>query len=142
MKKVYLTTTTAIDFVSLHHDMKAAIADAGADSGVIHVLVPKGGAGLLVFENLPEVREALTTWLQQWNSTTEVRDRLRRQIRLAPRIQSAILPRSVSIPFEQGELLLGPYEEVILVDCEPRSQRREVLIVATANAAAKEGPPQ
>jgi thiamine phosphate synthase YjbQ (UPF0047 family) len=113
IKKVYVVTTESIDFISLNHDIAAAIKEAGAANGVVHVVVPKGGAGVLVFKNLPEIREALT-----------------------PQIHVALLPRSFVCPFVDHELLLAPYEDVLLVDCDPRSQRREVIVAIVPETEA------
>ena len=128
IKKVYVMTTESIDFLSLNHDITAAIKEVGAPSGVVHVVVPKSGAGVLVFENLPEVREAVIAQLESWGQEGDVQDRLRRTVALAPRIQSALLPRSFVCPFAEQNLVLAPYEEILLVDCEQRAQRREVIV--------------
>lgn len=132
IKKVYVTTTTSIDFSPLTHDIHAAIKDAGAANGVVHVVVSKGGAGLMVFENLPEVREAVTAYLESIAQDGDIQDKLRRAVALAPRVQAAMLQRSVALPFVEGTLVLAAYEEIILVDCEDRVQRREVIIAITA----------
>lgn len=136
LKKVYAATTESIDFISLNHDIASAIKETGAASGVVHVVVPKSGAGLLVFENLPEVRDAVMAQLESCAQDGEVQDKLRRAVPLAPRIQTAFLPRSFACPFSDHALLLAPYEEVLLVDCEPRSQRREVIVAIMPEAEA------
>lgn len=116
LKKVYLMTTESIDFLSLNHDIAAAIKEVGAASGVVHVVVPKGGAGILVFKNSPEAREDVST-----------------------QVNSALLPRSFVCPFVDSNLLLAPYEDVLVVDYEPRAQRREVIVAVMPEA---EAPPE
>lgn len=108
LKKCYLVTTTSVDFLPLTHDIAAAVKEADVSDGVVHVVVPKGGAGLLIFKDTPELRDEL-----------------------APKLHPALLPRSLALPLADGELPLSPYEEVILVDCEPRVQRREVVITVS-----------
>lgn len=107
-------TTEAVDFVPLQHDIAAAIRDASATHGQLCVVVPKGGAGLLVFRNTPETKDEL-----------------------APIVNAALLPRSVVLPIVDGVIPLAPYEDVILVDCESKSQRREVIISVTAESAGE-----
>lgn len=101
-------TTESVDFLPLQHDIAGAIRDAGAVNGMLCVVVPKGGAGLLIFKNSPEVRAEVS-----------------------PHIQAALLSRSVTLPIVDGATVLAPYEDVILVDCDTRSQRREVIIAVT-----------
>lgn len=139
IKKTYVVTTESVDFFSLNHDIAAAIKETGTAGGMICVVVPKGGAGLLVFENLPQVRTAVAEHIESMGGEGTVPDRLRRSVALAPRIQTAMLPRSIACPYADGNLLLAPYEEVMLVDCEPKSQRREVIIAVTPETG---GEPQ
>lgn len=111
IKKSYLMTTASVDFLPLTHDIAAALKEADATEGVVHVMVPKGGAGLLIFKNTPELRSEIT-----------------------PKLSEGLIPRSLALPVVDGATLLAPYEEVILVDCEPRVQRREVIIAVSPEA--------
>lgn len=140
LKRTYHLTRESVDFISLNHDIKSAIRESGAGKGLVTVLIPKSGAGLLIFEKLPEIEDHIRRWLTQWEGEGTVKDRLRQPVALAPRIQTALLPRSMSIPYDGEDLLLAPYEDVILLDCDPKSQRREVLIWVSAVDAPKESP--
>ncbi len=138
IKKTYVSTTESIDFLPLTHDINAAIKEASATNGVVHVVVPKGGAGLMVFENLPEVCKAISAHLDTFAQEGEVQDKLRRAVPLGTRVQTAMLQRSFTCPIIDGALVLAPYEEVILVDCEKRIQRREVVIAVAAEEGKAE----
>lgn len=111
IRKTYVVTTESVDFVSLQHDIVGAIRDASATNGMLCVTVPKGGAGLLIFKNSPELREGI-----------------------APHIQPAMLPRSIVLPIADGATVLAPYEDVVLVDYDPKVQRREVVIAVTVES--------
>lgn len=108
IKKTYVVTKESVDFVPLTHDIAAAIKEANAVNGTVCIMVPKGGAGLFVFKNSPENRDSITSHLQ-----------------------TAMLPRSLVLPIVDAATPLAPYEEVILVDCEERVHRREVIIAVT-----------
>lgn len=116
IKKTYVVTTKDVDFVPLTHDIAAAIKEAGAVNGMACVMLPKGGAGLLIFRNSPENQASVT-----------------------PQLHAAMLPRSIALPVVDGVTPLAPYEEVILVDCEERVHRREVIIAVTPEGG---GEPQ
>lgn len=109
IKKTYVVTTEAVDFFSLYHDMGLAIKDAAANNGMVCVVVPKSGAGLLILKNSPEMRAQVESQLQV-----------------------ALLPRSIVLPIVDGTTVLAPYEEVFLVDCDAKVHRREVIIAVTA----------
>ncbi len=112
--KTYIVTTESVDFVSLVHDIASAIKDAGAVNGLVCVVVPKEGAGLFILRNSTDMKE-----------------------KVEPHLPAEVLPRSIVVPVVEGALILAPYEEVFLVDCEKKMQRREVVITVTSEVEAK-----
>lgn len=111
IKKVYVMTTESTDCISLVHDVAAAIKEAGATAGILHVLVPKAGAGLMIHQKNSDL-------------DSHVAD------------NAALLPRAISLPVIDGGIPLAPYEEVFLVDHEPCVQRREVIITISPEPEA------
>lgn len=43
-------------------------------------------------------------------------------------VRAALLGPSLSIPFVEGKLILGTWQQIILVDFDTRSRRREVFV--------------
>lgn len=113
IKKSYFVTTESIDFFPLAHDIASALKEAAVTDGVVYVVVPNGGAGLLVFKNSAETRA-----------------------KIQDIIHAELLQRSIAIPVIAGVTVLGHHEDVILVDCQPRVQRREVIVCVVADAGA------
>ncbi|EKD42801.1 MAG: hypothetical protein ACD_73C00014G0001, partial [uncultured bacterium] len=52
-------------------------------------------------------------------------------------IRAAMLHSSIVIPIKDGKLLLGPWQEVIVVDFDDKVGRREINIHVLGEAAAK-----
>ncbi len=141
-KRYYFDTTEQVDWVPMTHEVHYAIRDAKAVRGVVTVVVPSPEAGLLVGENIPEVREALIQAVVRWvgelpAASSQGKDAKQRPANIAARVQSALLGRSLTLSFDQHKLTLDPYSEVILIDFEPKRQRREVLITVSGEEAAE-----
>ena len=43
-------------------------------------------------------------------------------------VRAALLGPSVTLPFDQQQLLVGPWQQVILLECDTRSRRRPFVI--------------
>jgi secondary thiamine-phosphate synthase enzyme len=43
-------------------------------------------------------------------------------------VRAALLGPSVSIPFENGELVLGTWQQVLLLECDTRGREREIVV--------------
>lgn len=43
-------------------------------------------------------------------------------------VRAALLGPSVTIPFENGELALGPWQQVLLLECDTRGREREIVV--------------
>lgn len=129
LKKCFVTTTPGVDVLSIFHDVRYAIGDAKMTEGLVSVVIPEPGASLLILEMLPEIvekmRESLTAWFAVEGEALSKR---KEPIAIAPWIRSALVGRSLSVPFHDGALLLAPREEIVLVDFEGSVQRREVVI--------------
>ncbi|MGQ9591313.1 MAG: secondary thiamine-phosphate synthase enzyme YjbQ [Planctomycetota bacterium] len=46
-------------------------------------------------------------------------------------VRASLLGPSIAIPFREGELLLGTWQQVILIDFDNRPRRREVVLQIT-----------
>jgi secondary thiamine-phosphate synthase enzyme len=116
------------------HDMTgvtaAAVAESNLRAGIVTVFVVGSTAGITTLEFESGV----------------VRDLGRALERLAPRhgeydhhlrwhddngsshVRAAIIGPSVTIPFADGELLLGTWQQLALVELDTRGRRREVVL--------------
>ena len=43
-------------------------------------------------------------------------------------VRAALLGPSVAIPFAGGELLLGTWQQIMLLECDPRPRTREIVV--------------
>ena len=115
------------------HDLTGAVARAigetGMRSGVVTLFVIGSTAGLTTIEFEPGAVADLQTAFE----------------RIAPRaadyehhlrwgddnghahVRAALLGPSLSVPFVEGKLTLGTWQQIILVDFDTRPRRREVV---------------
>jgi len=67
----------------------------------------------------------------------ETLSRRKEPIPVAPRIKAAMLGKTVHIPFKDSKLILGPREEVVVIDFEKTGKRREFYVQVMGEAPAQ-----
>jgi secondary thiamine-phosphate synthase enzyme len=117
------------DIVNLSPELAKRIRETPGE-GVVHLFVPGSTAGLttleyesgLVKHDMPEALQRLfpddahydheATWNDD-NGHSHVR--------------SAFIGPSITVPFSNGKLLTGEYQQVVLIDFDTRPRRRTII---------------
>jgi secondary thiamine-phosphate synthase enzyme len=125
-----LETKGDTDLIDVTHSVARAVKDSGISSGVVTVFVPGSTAGVTTIEYeggaIADLKKAIE--------------------RIAPRgihydhdarwgdgngyshIRAALLGPSLAVPFSSSKLLLGTWQQIIVVDFDNRPRRREVIV--------------
>lgn len=142
-KTCYVNTSKGVDVVQITDDLKYAIRDSKSPEGLLTVISPKAGVGFLLMPNIDELKNELKNTFEVFGSETgSAKDKLKRERNIGPILQSAILGRSMTLPFREQQLLIDHYDEVFLVDFEETPSRRDFMIQIISEAPAAEQPKQ
>ena len=129
MPEFHIRTRAKRELVDITAQVAAAVADSGIDEGICHVYVAHATAAIVVNENDdPNVCVDLLDALDRLVPAGIWRhDRV--DGNAASHIQAAILGPGETIPVRQGELCLGRWQAVMLVELDGPRQRRVVVTV-------------
>jgi secondary thiamine-phosphate synthase enzyme len=122
-----VSTSERVEVVDVTTDVAEAIP-GDVESGLCTVFVPHTTAGVVVNENESRLLLDIEEWVEQ----------------VAPRgggyrhdaiddnadahLRAILLGESVTVPVDEGELVLGTWQSVLFVECDgPRSRRIEVV---------------
>jgi secondary thiamine-phosphate synthase enzyme len=129
------------DILDLTPRVQALVAKHGFDCGQALVFVPGSTAGVTTIEFEPGLLEDLPAAFE----------------RIAPRgigyrheeawhdgnghshVRASLLGPSLSVPFEQGQLLLGTWQQIVIVDFDNRPRRRDVIVQLSGEKAPPGG---
>jgi secondary thiamine-phosphate synthase enzyme len=122
--------TPGAGFSEITADARAFIARAGARDGVLLVFLRHTSASLTIQENAdPDVQTDLTTALRRvapqnagWVHTTEGPDDMPAHIR------TMLTDTSLQVPVINGELGLGTWQGLYLIEHRARPHRRELMM--------------
>jgi secondary thiamine-phosphate synthase enzyme len=129
-ERLHVPTRGDDHMVDLTADVQALVRKHGFRHGQVLVFVPGSTAGLTTVEYEPGLLQDLPAAFE----------------RLAPRgmryhhedtwhdgnghshVRASLLGPSLTVPFEDGTLLLGTWQQIVLIDFDNRPRRRDVVV--------------
>ena len=118
------------DTIDLTTELADAVRESGLAAGVATLFVPGSPAGLTTIEyepgavaDLNDVFEGIAPRNRDWRHHLRWGDRNGHS-----HVRAALLGPSLSVPFVDGDLTLGTWQQVVLVDFDDRPRRREVVV--------------
>ncbi len=135
----YFNATSEVDTFNATHDVKRALRDSKATAGIMTVFVPGSTACVTILENDPAIWDSVK---EAVISQTEAPQGPRPSRRSGSghtesHIRAAFFGPSVTIPIQDGKLLLSAWQDVIVFDFDDKGGRREVLIHIMGEAPKK-----
>jgi secondary thiamine-phosphate synthase enzyme len=128
--------TRGVGFVDLTAEIAKFVRDAGAREGAVTLFIRHTSASLTIQENAdPSVLDDLTTALDRaapenggWTHDTEGPDDM------PAHIKTMLTATSLHIPVLHGELALGTWQAIYLIEHRARPHRREVVLQFVGSA--------
>jgi secondary thiamine-phosphate synthase enzyme len=125
-----LSTRGDGDIVDLTEGVRRVLQQAGADRGVVTVFVTGSTAAVTTMEYEPggvaDLQRALERLVPQ---SGEYEHNVRNHDTNAhAHLRAAIVGPSESIPFARGELALGTWQQIVLLDFDDRPRERTVSV--------------
>ena len=141
--QIQLSTAGGGDVCPLSDRITEIVRDAGVERGVVTVFVPGATAAITAMEYEPGGVQDLTTTLDRLiprdgdyapggsapyvgpsgPPTPDILDS-----KTHAHIRAAVVGPSESIPLDAGRLLLGTWQEIVLIDFDDRPRERTVLV--------------
>ncbi|THJ22930.1 MAG: YjbQ family protein [Nitrospira sp. CG24E] len=108
-----------------------ALAGARLSAGIVTVFVKHTTASVMIIEDEPGIRADTKTF---WGRAVPVDPDWQHNTRNAgednghSHLRGQLQGPSVTIPFLEGAMLLGTWQQVVVVDFDTRSRTRELII--------------
>lgn len=129
-KSFKIKTKGDTDILDITPNVRKALKDTKIKNGMANVFIPGSTAGITTIEYEPGLKKDLPaaferiapqnieyahhqTW-GDWNGHSHVR--------------SALLGTSFSVPFVSAELILGTWQQIVLIDFDTHPRTREVIV--------------
>jgi secondary thiamine-phosphate synthase enzyme len=118
------------DVVDITPGVADAVQGTSAGAGVVSVFVPGATAAVTTMEHEPgnvfDLRNLLDQLIPPDGSWEH--NRLNHDSNAHAHIRAAIVGPSETVPFEAGRLMLGTWQQIVIVDFDDRPRERTVLV--------------
>lgn len=115
---------------NLTKPVQAAVADSGLRAGIVTVFVKHTTASVMIIEDEPGIRADTKVF---WDRVVPADPAWQHNMRNAgednghSHLRGQLQGPSVTIPFSDGALLLGTWQQIVVVDFDTRSRTRELI---------------
>ncbi|MCP5468651.1 MAG: YjbQ family protein [Deltaproteobacteria bacterium] len=137
LRDYYVNTSAKPDILLITHDVKRALRESDVQNGVINILIPGATGGVTLLEADPKIHEEFRDWvLNQIPESPGKRPSRRSGAgKNSAHLQAAVVGPHLSLPVQDGRLMIGHWQEVILFDFDDRIGRREIRIQVIGEGA-------
>ena len=129
-RELRLRSTGNVDMVDLTNEVRQAVQQSGLKEGLVTVFVPGSTAAVTTMEfepglqrDIKEFLEALLPSSRDWHHNETWHD-----YNGHSHMRATLLGPSLSIPFAEGEPLLGTWQQVVVLDFDVRQRDRRVIL--------------
>jgi len=127
---IELSTRGGTDIVDITGKLSALVAGCGAKSGIAAVFCVGSTGGLTTVEYEPGLVHDLKAWFEEhmpygkdyehhktWNDDNG-----------SSHLRASLLGPSLTIPFTDGRLSLGTWQQVVFIDFDTRPRKRHLAV--------------
>jgi len=118
------------DVVDLTGDVRKAVRESGLESGVVTVFVSGSTAAVTTLEfepglvkDFPEMLERVSPRDREYEHQKTWNDGNGHS-----HVKAALVGPSLAVPFVKGDLAVGTWQQVVLVELDIRPRRRKVIV--------------
>lgn len=111
--------------------VRQCLIETGLDSGIVTIFVKHTTASVLVFEDEPGLRaDTRTIWDRLIPADPEWRHNTRNpgEDNGHSHLRGQIQGQSLTVPFAGQSLLLGTWQQLVIVDFDTRSRTRSIVV--------------
>ncbi len=124
-------TTRGRGSTEITANIAALVRAAAVDTGIAHIFVRHTSCGLAITENAdPAVRRDLETLLLRWapDGDPTYRHDQEGDDDMAAHARSLLTGTALSVPFGDGQLLLGTWQGIYLFEHRTLGHQREIVV--------------
>ncbi|MEM2157233.1 MAG: secondary thiamine-phosphate synthase enzyme YjbQ [Candidatus Jordarchaeales archaeon] len=129
-RRVRFSTKGEVDMVDVTHMVQRAVEESGLKKGIVTVFVPGSTGAVTTIEYEPGLLKDFPRMLEKiaprgeeyehhlrwhdWNGHSHCR--------------AALLGPSLTVPFEDGRLQLGTWQQIVFVELDVKPRERELIL--------------
>jgi secondary thiamine-phosphate synthase enzyme len=129
---IRVSTKGRSDVVDITPQVEQVLDRSGFCEGQLTVFVPGSTAGVTTLEFEPGLIEDMPAALERLapSGAAYRHDATWGDGNGHSHVRAAFIGASLTVPFKEGRMLLGRWQQIVLVDCDNRSRERSIVVQA------------
>ncbi|MGC8581135.1 MAG: secondary thiamine-phosphate synthase enzyme YjbQ [Thermoplasmata archaeon] len=127
-RKIEISTHGELDFIDLTPQVKLAVSDSEFKSGVINIFSVGSTCSIIIMENEEGLVQDFKNIINEIVPAKHAYKHNEIDNNAYSHIRSSILKPEVTIPFSDGNLLLGTWQQIFLVELDVSTRKRIVSL--------------
>ena len=125
-----ISTKGFTDIVDVTDKVSEIVRDSKAKEGICLISSPGSTVGITTIEYEEGLIEDLKRILEKIAPTSKDYEHCKKwgDCNGYAHIRSALLKPFLAVPIEDGKLLLGTWQQIVLIDFDNRSREREIIV--------------
>lgn len=125
-----ISTNGFTDIIDITDQVSKAVKDSKVKDGICLISSPGSTVGITTIENDPNLLEDFKEFLEKLVPSNRAyrHDQTWGERNAPSHIKSALIKPFLTVPIEDGKLVLGTWQNIILIDFDTRSREREILV--------------
>jgi len=129
-KRIKFSTKGDTDIINITTETASAVLSSGLKNGSVTIFVPGSTGGITTVEYEPGLVQDLRAFFEKIAPES---GEYQHNIRLqdgngCAHIRASFLGPGISVPFVNGKLQLGRWQQIIFIDFDNRPREREIII--------------
>jgi len=135
-KHLELRTDAENDILDLTGEVQQAVEESGLDAGVATVFVPGSTAAITTIEFEPGLARDFPRMLERFapKDIDYEHQKAWHDDNGRSHVKASLVGPSLSVPFEDGILTLGTWQQIVFVELDIRPRRREIVVQVMGEA--------
>ncbi len=118
------------DFHDITGEVENILRESEIDDGICNIFAVGATGAILINENEPMLLEDFRRTLEKVSSSKELYQHIENAY---SHIRSMLIGNSQSIPVKDGKLMLGTWQNIMVVNFDTRDRNREVIVTVVGD---------
>ena len=132
-KKITISTKGRNDLTDITSEVTKLLNETGMKEGSVLIFAPGSTAGITTIEYEPGLIQDYPEFFEKIipSKTVYHHDETWHDANGYSHVRAALQGASLTVPFSEGKLLLGTWQQIIFIDFDNRSRNRNVIVQFT-----------
>lgn len=141
-KRLELTTNAENEVIDITEKVQEVVNESGLYDGVATVFVPGSTAAVTTMEFEPGLAKDFPEMLERVAPRSIAYEHQKRWHDGNGRshVKAALIGPSLAVPFNEGRLTLGTWQQIVFVELDIRPRQREVVVLVSGETSPREMP--